>query len=147
MIEFCDILIGILAIFNTALLLFFIANCLFNANFNAILMNIKPTLIDYRYWFYKYFSKKRKLLTQEEYNKESREFTSKSLHDLKVHCASHQRETQKILNILRQESAKSHEKLDRFVNEDIHLSIEEINDYENYKTIQDEDDVFVYFLF
>ena len=60
-------------------------------NFVNLLLNLRNTNLMNKLiniFSYKFFPKKRKLLTQEEYNKEADDYTQKALRDLQKYCKS-----------------------------------------------------------
>lgn len=111
----------------------FAVTYLWDLNYKNLINYVKPDCIN------RFFPKKRKLLTQAEYEKEGHEFTLKALQDLKAHCTSPEANPWKLVN-----RVKSPEKLARFIEEDIHVSDEEMIEYDMYAMdsdlIEDEDD-------
>ena len=78
---------------------------------------------------FKYFPTKRKFLTINEYNRESQDFTKKSLDELKRYCKSPQCEWRLIARL----SISKLAKFANFIsNDEFHLSNDELSEYEIY---------------
>lgn len=81
----------------------------------------------------KFFQKKRKLLTQEEYNQEADDYTQKALRDLQKYCQSPECNSWRIISRL-----QSPDKFARFVQQqESHVSDEETSFYERYNISND----------
>jgi hypothetical protein len=82
----------------------------------------------FEYFTYRYLTPKRKLLTNEEYEREGQEYTAKALSRLRDFCKSTDCNSWKVLRRLK--------KLDRFLefidSGGHHLTQDEMTDYENY---------------